>query len=119
LTDERKLVALTYTDLRALGIKLTQRRLRTLIAEGSFPRGFQLVPGGRMHWVQSEVEDWLAEKAAHRKQPVAPPATGPTRRALPWQGGSSPKAPEPVRAPSGGVPRRPINGVQGRLVGRK
>ena len=48
-------------------VGLCERQLRNLEADGKFPKRFPLVPGGRaMGYLKSEVQDWIAERAATR-----------------------------------------------------
>ena len=52
MTDEAP-VMLCHADLGRFGMRLTLRRIRTLIREGDFPAGIQLTKGGRMFWVDT------------------------------------------------------------------
>lgn len=46
---------------------VTERAVRGWEAEGTFPKRFTLSPGGRaVGWLLSEVDSWLAERAASR-----------------------------------------------------
>lgn len=50
-------------------IGLTERQLRTLEAEDRFPKRFLIVEGGRaVGWLQSEIQEWIAARAARREQ---------------------------------------------------
>jgi len=45
----------------------TERAIRDLEREGKFPKRFKLNPDGRaVGWLESEVQAWLAERAATR-----------------------------------------------------
>jgi predicted DNA-binding transcriptional regulator AlpA len=65
MTDDRP-IALTYADLRRLGVSLGKRRLSALVAQGRFPRPFKLTAGGQLHWVEAEVVEWLQVRMASR-----------------------------------------------------
>jgi predicted DNA-binding transcriptional regulator AlpA len=46
---------------------LTERTIRTMEAEGTFPKRFILNPGGRaVGWRAGEVQEWIAKRAASR-----------------------------------------------------
>lgn len=49
---------LTYAELRAEKIKMARSTLWTLEKGGKFP--LRRVHGGRVYWVESEVDEWLA-----------------------------------------------------------
>lgn len=49
---------LTYTELRNEKIKLARSTLWALEKEGKFPA--RRVHGGRVYWVESEVDAWLS-----------------------------------------------------------
>jgi prophage regulatory protein len=43
------------------------RHLRNLEAKGEFPKRFPITPNGRVvGWLESEIDDWIAERAAAR-----------------------------------------------------
>ena len=45
----------------------TERTLRDLEAEGSFPKRFLINPNGRsVGWLESEVDAWIEQRAASR-----------------------------------------------------
>ncbi|WP_103035267.1 helix-turn-helix transcriptional regulator [Castellaniella caeni] len=46
-------------------VSLGQSTIYKMVAEGGFPRPFQIAPN-RVAWVESEVDAWLAERAAVR-----------------------------------------------------
>jgi prophage regulatory protein len=49
-------------------VGLTARHLSALERDGLFPKRFTLIPGGRaVGWLESEVQAWLAERAASRE----------------------------------------------------
>jgi prophage regulatory protein len=57
---------LIYRQLKSeKGIPYTRRHLRDLIAAGKFPRPVPL-SSARIAWIEAEVDQWLAEKAAAR-----------------------------------------------------
>ena len=50
----------------------TERTIRDMERAGTFPRRFPLNPGGRaVGWLESEVSDWLAARAASRNYGAA------------------------------------------------
>lgn len=58
--------------MRAIRIKevaakvgLGQSTLYRMIADGRFPKPFELVPG-RTAWIESDIDDWLAERAGRK-----------------------------------------------------
>ncbi|PVX84309.1 helix-turn-helix transcriptional regulator [Paraburkholderia unamae] len=53
----------------AAKVGLGQSTLYRMIADGRFPKPFELVPG-RTAWIESDIDDWLAERAG--KKPAAP-----------------------------------------------
>jgi prophage regulatory protein len=60
---------LIYPQLKSeKGIPYTRRHLRDLIAAGKFPRPVPLSEA-RIAWIEDEVDQWLAEKAAARQGP--------------------------------------------------
>jgi prophage regulatory protein len=55
--------------IRRVGLKETS--IRKLMARGEFPHPFPLSDGGRAKaFLESEVDDWLAARAAARRQNV-------------------------------------------------
>ncbi|PTB17010.1 hypothetical protein C9I57_30380 [Trinickia symbiotica] len=55
--------------MKAIGIKqvaekvnLGQSTIYRMISKGQFPRPFSL-GGGRTAWIESDIDDWLADKA--------------------------------------------------------
>lgn len=64
--------------LRTLGIEWCRVHLMRLVHTGQFPRPLRPT-GGRLFWVRSEVEQWIAERAAERDADSAPPANGSAR----------------------------------------
>lgn len=50
---------LTYAELRAEKIKMARSTLWFLEKEGRFP--LRRVHGGRVYWMESEVDEWLAD----------------------------------------------------------
>lgn len=51
----------------AAKVGLGQSTLYRMIAEGRFPKPFELVPG-RIAWIESDIDDWLAERAGKNSQ---------------------------------------------------
>ena len=50
----------------------TERALRDMERDGAFPKRFKLNPEGRaVGWLESEVQSWIAERAATRKTVIA------------------------------------------------
>jgi len=46
---------------------LTERTIRAMEAEGTFPKRFLLNPGGRaVGWRSAEIQDWIEKRAASR-----------------------------------------------------
>ncbi|QUN44121.1 AlpA family phage regulatory protein [Burkholderia cenocepacia] len=63
--------ALRMKDVSAK-VALGQSKLYRMIAAGTFPKPFELVPG-RTAWLEDDVDDWLARRAgAVRASPSAP-----------------------------------------------
>jgi prophage regulatory protein len=57
---------LTYPELKSLkGIGYTRRHLRDLVRDGRFPKPVELSEA-RIAWVEEEIDQWQAEKAAQR-----------------------------------------------------
>ena len=46
-------------------VSLGQSTIYKMVAGGDFPRPFQIAPN-RVAWVESEVDDWLTERASQR-----------------------------------------------------
>ncbi len=53
---------------------LSGEHIRRLELDGLFPRKFKLVPGtgrnGAVGWLESEVDQWISERAGEREQAV-------------------------------------------------
>ncbi|EAR49951.1 hypothetical protein OG2516_17478 [Oceanicola granulosus HTCC2516] len=62
----RKTLA-TRDDLKRLGIQASNTTLLRWEARGRFPRRVRLA-GTSVAWLSSELEDWLAERAAERSR---------------------------------------------------
>jgi predicted DNA-binding transcriptional regulator AlpA len=60
---------LTRSDLKALGIPGTNTTLLRREADGRFPRRIRIA-GTTVCWLASEVDVWLAERAAERDEHV-------------------------------------------------
>lgn len=63
--------------MRAIRIKevaekvaLGQSTLYRMIAEGKFPKPFELVPG-RTAWLEEDIDAWLAERAGRKPAAAA------------------------------------------------
>jgi len=56
-------------DLRARGIRYSNMHLLRLEKAGTFPRRVRF--GGRVGWVEDEIEEWLRERVAERDREVA------------------------------------------------
>lgn len=63
--------ALRMNDV-AEKVGLGQSTLYRMIAAGTFPKPFELVPG-RTAWLESDVDAWLAEKAGIAQNPPSAP----------------------------------------------
>lgn len=49
-------------------VGICDRELRDLEREGHFPKRFQITPNGRaVGWVETEIDDWIAQRAATRE----------------------------------------------------
>lgn len=57
---------LTYAELRTEKIKLARSTLWHLEREGKFP--LRRVHGGRVYWVESEIDEWLANLPTKQDQ---------------------------------------------------
>lgn len=56
----------------AAKVGMCERQLRELEAQGLFPKRFSLNPRGRaVGHLESEVDAWIAERAAERQSAVA------------------------------------------------
>lgn len=59
-------VLLSYSDLRTKkGIPFSRVHLWRLIRDGKFPKPIELSKS-RSAWIESEIDDWIAAKAAER-----------------------------------------------------
>lgn len=56
---------LNHADLPALGIRYSRPHLLRLERDGLFPKRLHLSPG-RVGWLKSEIEAWIASRAAAR-----------------------------------------------------
>ena len=46
-------------------LKLSSAKLFDMIAKGQFPKGFNIVPGGRaVGWLESDVDAWILARRA-------------------------------------------------------
>ena len=55
---------LDYEDLAAKGIKFSDTHIWRLVRTGDFPRPVKI--GKRNHWVEDEIDQYLADKIAQR-----------------------------------------------------
>jgi prophage regulatory protein len=55
---------LDYDALADKGIKFSDTHIWRLIRAGDFPKPVKI--GNRNHWVESEIDDYIAGKLAHR-----------------------------------------------------
>jgi predicted DNA-binding transcriptional regulator AlpA len=68
---------LSYPELKSLkGIPYTRRHLRDLVAAGKFPRPVELSEA-RIAWIEDEIDQWQADKAAQRSLPGTRPDARP------------------------------------------
>jgi prophage regulatory protein len=57
---------ITYAQLKPVkGIGYTRRHLRDLVRDGKFPKPVELSEA-RIAWVEEEIDQWQAAKAAQR-----------------------------------------------------
>lgn len=56
---------LSFDELRSMGIRYSRVHLSRLVKAERFPRPVQL-GAGRVAWVETEIHDWIAERAARR-----------------------------------------------------
>lgn len=49
-------------------VSLSQSTIYKMISQGEFPKPFPLGPA-RVAWIESEIDEWLTEKAAARRAP--------------------------------------------------
>jgi predicted DNA-binding transcriptional regulator AlpA len=55
------------------GIDYCRDHLRRKVKAGEFPKPIALSIGGRrIAWIEAEVDEWLAARAAEREPPVPP-----------------------------------------------
>lgn len=47
---------------------LSRTPLRNAVARGLFPKPFKLKPSRSIGWLSSEVDDWIAARAAEREE---------------------------------------------------
>ncbi|SKA97007.1 transcriptional regulator, AlpA family [Thiothrix eikelboomii] len=57
---------LTYAELKAEKIKMARSTLWNLEREGKFP--LRRVHGGRVYWVESEIDEWLGNLPTKQEQ---------------------------------------------------
>jgi predicted DNA-binding transcriptional regulator AlpA len=59
---------LTYEELRTIhGVPYTRQHLSILEKRGEFPRRINV--GGKVRWLQAEVEAWIVQQAAECRGP--------------------------------------------------
>ena len=64
ISNDQKALA-NRADLKRLGINVSNTTLLRWEAHGRFPRRIRMA-GTSVAWFLSEIEDWLAERAAER-----------------------------------------------------
>ena len=57
---------LTYAELKAEKIKMARSTLWNLEREGKFP--LRRVHGGRVYWVEAEIDEWLGNLPTKQEQ---------------------------------------------------
>ena len=57
---------LAFSDLQTKGIPFSRQHIFRLVKRGSFPAPVKLGQGTN-RWIESEIDDWLAARAAARK----------------------------------------------------
>jgi prophage regulatory protein len=62
---------LSFVDLEAKGIPFTRQHVRRLINQGRFPAPVKLGIGTN-RWIESEIDDWFAERKAERDEASNP-----------------------------------------------
>jgi prophage regulatory protein len=60
---------LDYDDLAAKGVKFSDTHILRLIRAGDFPKPVKI--GNRNHWVEAEIDDFIAAKLAERDEVAA------------------------------------------------
>jgi prophage regulatory protein len=51
-------------------LQVSSAKLFDMVAQGQFPKPFQLVPGGRaVGWLESDVDRWILERRAYNHSP--------------------------------------------------
>jgi prophage regulatory protein len=63
-------VLLSYDNLQSKGINYSKIQLRRKERVGTFPQRVQLSPS-RVAWVESEIDEWIAQYIAARQQAPA------------------------------------------------
>lgn len=61
------MILLSNDDLRARGITLSRVQLWRLERAGKFPKRVRVSPN-RIAWLESEIDEYIAERAAEREQ---------------------------------------------------
>jgi prophage regulatory protein len=60
---------LNYDDLADKGIRFSDTHILRLIRSGDFPKPVKI--GNRNHWVETEIDKYIADKLARRDSAVA------------------------------------------------
>ena len=60
-------ILLNRTDLRRLGIKVSNSSLLRWEGAGRFPRRIRMA-GTRVAWIASEISEWVCERARERSK---------------------------------------------------
>jgi prophage regulatory protein len=59
---------LDFAGLDAKGIKFSDTHIWRLIRAGNFPKPVRI--GNRLHWVESEIDEYVAAKLAQRDEAI-------------------------------------------------
>jgi prophage regulatory protein len=70
---------LSYERLRERGVEYSRTHVRRLEKRHEFPQHVQIGPN-RIGWIQSEIDQFLAQRVARRDAARTSPATAPRRR---------------------------------------
>ncbi|VWD00202.1 phage transcriptional regulator AlpA [Burkholderia lata] len=69
-SEERKVRAIRIKEV-SNKVGLGESTLYRMMAEGRFPKPFEIVPK-RNAWIESDIDDWIAERAGRRGTQVKP-----------------------------------------------
>jgi prophage regulatory protein len=62
---------LSYSDLKARGIKFSRQWLVELIKDGKFPKPFKLAGAHAVGFLESEIDEWIEKLVAKRDEETA------------------------------------------------